>query len=124
MTQKENNYMASAISLTSADQFSVLPLDCLVESTTNPRRTFDEAKLADLAESIRTQGLIMPLVVRPKGEVYQIVAGARRYRAAKLASLETVPAQIVDLTDEQMLAWQLIENSQRVDVHPYEEAEG
>lgn len=51
--------MATAISLTSADQFSVLPRDCLVESTTNPRRTFDEAKLEDLAESIRTQGLIM-----------------------------------------------------------------
>jgi ParB family chromosome partitioning protein len=66
----------------------------------------------------------MPLVVRPTGDLYQIVAGARRYRAAKLASLEAVPARIVELTDEQMLAWQLIENSQRVDVHPYEEAEG
>lgn len=116
--------MATAISLASADQFSVLPLDCVVESTTNPRRTFDEAKLEDLAESIRTQGLIMPLVVRPKGDLYEIVAGARRYRAAKIALLEAVPVRIVELTDEQMLAWQLIENSQRVDVHPYEEAEG
>jgi ParB family chromosome partitioning protein len=116
--------MATAVSISPADQFSVLPLDSLVESTTNPRRTFDEARLEDLAESIRTQGLIMPLVVRPKGDLYEIVAGARRYRAAKLALVETVPARIVDLTDEQMLAWQLIENSQRVDVHPYEEAEG
>lgn len=66
----------------------------------------------------------MPLVVRPKGDLYEIVAGARRYRAAKLAQLDAVPARIVELTDEQMLAWQLIENSQRVDVHPYEEAEG
>jgi ParB family transcriptional regulator, chromosome partitioning protein len=123
-TPKRNNYMATAISLTSADQFSVIPLDSLVESATNPRRTFDEAKIQDLAESIRTQGLIMPLVVRPKGDVYEIVAGARRYRAAKLASIEAVPARIVALTDEQTLAWQLIENSQRVDVHPYEEAEG
>lgn len=116
--------MAIATSSISADQFSVLPLDSLVESTTNPRRTFDGAKLEDLAESIRTQGLIVPLVVRPKGDLYEIVAGARRYRAAKLASLETVPVRIIDLTDERMLAWQLIENSQRVDVHPYEEAEG
>jgi ParB family chromosome partitioning protein len=116
--------MATAVSVSPADQFSILPLDCLVESATNPRRTFDEAKLEDLAESIRTQGLIMPLVVRPKDNLYEIVAGARRYRAAKLALVETVAARIVDLTDEQMLAWQLIENSQRVDVHPYEEAEG
>jgi ParB/RepB/Spo0J family partition protein len=72
--------MATATSISLADQFSVLPLDCLVESTANPRRTFDQAKPADLAESIRTQGLIMPLVVRPKGDLYQIVAGARRYR--------------------------------------------
>jgi ParB family chromosome partitioning protein len=116
--------MATAISLSPADQFSVLSLDCLVESITNPRRTFDEAKIQDLAESIRTQGLIMPLVVRPKGDLYEIVAGARRYRAAKLARLDAVPVWIVELSDEQMLAWQLIENSQRVDVHPYEEAEG
>lgn len=116
--------MATAISLAPAAQFSVIRLDCLLESATNPRRTFDDAKIQDLAESIRTQGLIMPLVVRPKGDRYEIVAGARRYRAAKLALIETVPARIVDLTDEQMLAWQLIENSQRVDVHPYEEAEG
>ena len=93
-------------------------IDSLVESATNPRCKFDEAKLEDLAESIRTQGLIMPLVVRPKGDLYEIVAGARRYRAAKRAQMETVPARIVELTDEQMLAWQLIENSQRVDVHP------
>jgi len=116
--------MATTTSISPADQFSVLPLDNLVESATNPRRTFDQARIQDLAESIRTQGLIMPLVVRPKGELYEIVAGARRYRAAKLAELEVVPARIVELTDEQMLAWQLIENSQRVDVHPYEEAEG
>jgi ParB family chromosome partitioning protein len=95
-----------------------------VESTINPRRTFDEAKLPELAESIRTQGLIMPLVARPKGDLYQIVAGPRRCCVAKLASLEAVPARIVELTDEQMLAWQLIENSQRVDVDLYEEAEG
>ncbi len=116
--------MATASSLSPADQFSVLPLDCLVESATNPRRTFDDSKIQDLAGSIRSQGLIIPLVVRPKDDLYEIVAGARRYRAAKLAQLDAAPARIVELTDEQMLAWQLIENSQRVDVHPYEETEG
>jgi ParB family transcriptional regulator, chromosome partitioning protein len=77
--------MATASSLSPAGQFGVLPLDCLVESATNPRRTFDDSKIQALAESIRSQGLIMPLVVRPKDDLYEIVAGARRYRAAKLA---------------------------------------
>ena len=67
--------MATTTSISPADQFSVLPLDHLVESATNPRRTFDQARIQDLAESIRTQGLIMPLVVRPKGELYEEIEG-------------------------------------------------
>ena len=101
-----------------------LAIDQIHESTTNPRRTFDEAKLYELAESIKQNGLIQPLTVRPNNQGFEIVAGARRYRAAHLAELFSVPARIVDIDDAKALEWQLVENSQREDVHPYEEAQG
>jgi len=104
--------------------FQFLAIDQIHESTTNPRRTFDEAKLYELAESIKHNGLIQPITVRPNNQGFEIVAGARRYRAAQLAELFSVPARIVDIDDAQALEWQLVENSQRVDVHPYEEAQG
>ena len=101
-----------------------LAVDTIHESTTNPRRTFDEAKLYELAESIKHNGLIQPITVRPNNEGFEIVAGARRYRASLLAEVFSVPARIVEIDDAQALEWQLVENSQRVDVHPYEEAQG
>ena len=104
--------------------FQFLAIDQIHESTTNPRRTFDEAKLYELAESIRTNGLIQPITIRPNASGFEIVAGARRFRAAQLAELFSLPVRIVDITDAQALEWQLVENSQRVDVHPYEEAQG
>ena len=104
--------------------FQYLAVDTIHESTTNPRRTFDEAKLYELAESIKHNGLIQPITVRPNNKGFEIVAGARRYRAAQLAELFSVPARIVAIDDAQALEWQLVENSQRVDVHPYEEAQG
>jgi ParB family chromosome partitioning protein len=76
------------------------------------------------AESIKHNGLIQPITVRPNNQGFEIVAGARRYRAAQLAELFSVPARIVEIDDAQALEWQLVENSQRVDVHPYEEAQG
>ncbi len=104
--------------------FQYLNLDTIHESTTNPRRTFDEAKLYELAASIRHNGLIQPITVRPNDDGFEIVAGARRFRAARLAELAALPARIVQIDDTQALEWQLVENSQRVDVHPYEEAQG
>jgi ParB family chromosome partitioning protein len=104
--------------------FQFLAIDTIHESTTNPRRTFDEAKLRELAESIKHNGLIQPITVRPNNEGFEIVAGARRFRAAQLAELFSIPARIVEIDDAQALEWQLVENSQRVDVHPYEEAQG
>jgi ParB family chromosome partitioning protein len=68
--------------------------------------------------------LIQPITVRPNNQGFEIVAGARRYRAAQLAELFSVPARIVEIDDAKALEWQLVENSQRVDVHPYEEAQG
>ena len=104
--------------------FQFLAIDTIHESTTNPRRTFAEAKLYELAESIKHNGLIQPITVRPNNQGFEIVAGARRYRAAQLAELFSVPARIVEIDDAKALEWQLVENSQRVDVHPYEEAQG
>ena len=104
--------------------FQFLAIDTIHESTANPRRTFDEAKLYELAESIKHNGLIQPITVRPNNQGFEIVAGARRYRAAQLAELFSVPARIVEIDDAKALEWQLVENSQRVDVHPYEEAQG
>ena len=104
--------------------FQFLAIDTIHESSTNPRRTFDEAKLYELAESIKHNGMIQPITVRPNNQGFEIVAGARRFRAAQLAELFSVPARIVELTDAQAQEWQLVENSQRVDVHPYEEAQG
>ncbi len=106
-------------------EYRDLPLSTLIESKTNPRRFFDPTALNELAESIRTQGLFMPLLVRPLTErSFEIVTGARRYRAAQLAEVETVPVRIVNLTDAEALEAQLIENLQRRDVHPLEEAQG
>ena len=96
----------------------------LTESPANPRRTFDETALNELAESIRTQGVLSPLLVRHKGHSYEIVAGARRYRAAQLAGLDSVPVRIVELSDAQALEASIVENLQRRDVHPLDEATG
>src|SRR6266481_8128752 len=98
------------------------------ESKTNPRRFFDEAKLAELADNIRQHGVLQPILVRPlpEGEtgLYELVAGARRFRASKIAKRESIPATVRELTDAQALELQVIENVQRVDVHPLDEAQG
>jgi ParB family chromosome partitioning protein len=105
-------------------EYRNLPILNLFESPANPRRTFEEAALNELAESIRTQGVLSPLLVRLKGHSYEIVAGARRYRAAQLAGLDFVPVRIVELTDAQALETSIVENLQRRDVHPLDEATG
>jgi ParB family chromosome partitioning protein len=108
-----------------ATEYRNLPLNVLSESTTNPRHIFEDAALKELADSIRTQGILSPLLVRPlTGQSFEIVAGARRYRAAQMAEAATVPVRIVNLTDAEALEAQLIENLQRRDVHPMEEAQG
>jgi ParB family chromosome partitioning protein len=108
-----------------ATEYRNLPLNVLTESTTNPRHIFEDAALKELADSIRTQGILSPLLVRPLTEQsFEIVAGARRYRAAQMAEAATVPVRIVNLTDAEALEAQLIENLQRRDVHPMEEAQG
>lgn len=108
-----------------ATEYRNLPIDVLTESRTNPRRLFEGTALAELAESIRTRGVLSPLLVRPlTAQSFEIVAGARRFRAAQIAEAATIPVRIVNLTDAEALEAQLVENLQRRDVHPLEEAQG
>jgi len=102
-----------------ATEYRNVSLSLLRESKTNPRRIFENAALKELSESIRTQGVLSPLLVRPVTENgFEIVAGARRYRAAQMAEANTVPIRIVNLNDAQALEAQLVENLIRADVHP------
>jgi ParB family chromosome partitioning protein len=110
---------------TTVTEYRNLPLNVLTESTTNPRRIFADVALKELAESIRAQGILSPLLVRPlTGHNFEIVAGARRYRAAQIAEAATVPVRIVNLTDAEALEAALVENLIRAEVHPMEEASG
>jgi len=104
-----------------------LPLTMIVLPESQPRRYFDPEKLDQLAESIKTYGVLENLLVRPLSEQddkYELVAGERRYRAAKAAGLTEVPVSIRDLTHEEALEISLIENLQREDLNPIEETEG
>jgi ParB family chromosome partitioning protein len=111
--------------IVNATEYRNVSLALLSESKTNPRRTFEEVALKELAESIRTQGVLSPLLVRPLTENgFEIVAGARRYRAAQMAEISTIPVRIVNLSDAAALEAQLVENLIRAEIHPMEEAQG
>ena len=100
-----------------------LPVDLLQRGKYQPRREMDPGALQELADSIKAQGVVQPLVVRPiDAERFEIVAGERRWRAAQLAGLQEVPAIIRDISDEVAVAVALIENIQREDLNPLEEA--
>ncbi|HIX18704.1 MAG TPA: ParB/RepB/Spo0J family partition protein [Candidatus Gemmiger faecavium] len=113
---------------TSADDASVtsLPLREIEPDPEQPRKTFDETALAELSQSIAENGLLQPIAVRPKkaGPGYIIIAGERRWRASRMAGLDEVPVLVKEVTDEQAAALALIENLQREDLDPIEEAEG
>lgn len=114
---------------TSKPSFGDIPLDCIRASSTNPRKIFDESHLQDLANSIKTQGVAQPILVRPVEVIadvtyFEIVAGERRFRASRIAGMPTVPAIVRELSDRQAYEIQVLENLQRVDLHPLEEAEG
>lgn len=104
---------------------STIRVDAIVASTTNPRKHFDKAALQELAESIGKHGVLQAILVRPGSDsTYELVAGERRWRAAKIAQLERIPATVRELTDAEVLEIQVVENLQRADLHPLEEAEG
>ena len=103
---------------------ATLPLALLQPGRYQPRTRMDEAALQDLAASIRQHGVMQPIVVRPVGgERYEIIAGERRFRAARLANLQDVPVIVRDVSDQNALAMALIENIQREDLNPLEEAQ-
>lgn len=104
-------------------ELSSVPLDRIRPNRFQPRQDFDEESLAELADSIKQAGLIQPLLVRQVGDSYEIVAGERRWRAAQRAGLAAVPCVISPVTDEESLLMALIENLQRENLNPMEEAE-
>ena len=99
-------------------------VDRITPSPFQPRRTFDEGKIEELASSIRNQGIIQPLVVRRNGDGYELIAGERRWRAAMRAGLTHVPIVVRDASDHEALQLALVENLQREDLNPIEEANG
>jgi ParB family chromosome partitioning protein len=106
-------------------EYRSVPITALAESATNPRKRFDAKSLEELAASFKTQGVLAPLLVRELEErKYEVVAGARRLRAARLAELANLPVRIVKLTDAEAIEAQVVENLQREDIHPLEEALG
>ncbi|NCP02742.1 MAG: ParB/RepB/Spo0J family partition protein [Deltaproteobacteria bacterium] len=99
------------------------PIEELLPHSNQPRKNFNEASLAELTASIKEKGVIQPLVVRRVGEHYQIIAGERRWRAAQRAGLDKLPVVIQDVSEDSALEIALIENIQREDLNPLEEAE-
>ena len=104
-------------------ELQYLPLDLIQRGKYQPRRDMDPTALEELAQSIKAQGVMQPIVVRPiGGGRYEIVAGERRWRASQQAGVDTIPAMVRDLPDEAAIAMALIENIQREDLNPIEEA--
>ena len=101
-----------------------IAVERITPSPFQPRRTFDEAKIDELAASIRNQGIIQPLVVRAKADGFELIAGERRWRAAMKAGLERVPVVLREASDHEALQLALVENLQREDLNPIEEAAG
>src|ERR1041385_8798217 len=97
-------------------------IDLIRPGPQQPRTTFDQAKLEELAQSIRSTGIIQPLLVRPTGGLFELVAGERRWRAAQLADLSRVPVIVREIPDDRLLEFALIENIQRQELNPIEEA--
>jgi ParB family chromosome partitioning protein len=100
-----------------------LPIDAITPNPKQPRKDFDDKALRDLAESLKQSGLLQPVVVRRVGEAYQLVVGERRWRAAKMAGIERIPAVVREASDAQSLELALVENLLREDLNPMEEAE-
>jgi ParB family chromosome partitioning protein len=107
----------------SGEELRLLPLDVIHSGRYQPRSVFDEEKLEELAASIRAQGVVQPIVVREAGNgQFELIAGERRWRAAQLAKIDAIPAVVRDVPDEVAVAMSLIENIQREDLNPLEEA--
>ncbi|ERK28664.1 ParB/RepB/Spo0J family partition protein [Clostridium intestinale] len=100
---------------------TLISLNDIKANREQPRKSFDNEKILELSQSIKNHGIIQPLILKKKDDFYVIIAGERRWRAAKLAGLKEVPAIIMDITDRELLELSLIENIQREDLNPIEE---
>jgi ParB family chromosome partitioning protein len=101
-----------------------IPLDRIEPNPFQPRREFSDESLQELADSLRAEGLVQPVILRPAGARYQLVVGERRWRAARLAGLEAIPALVRDISDREALEFALTENLLRADLNPLEVANG
>ena len=119
-----NALISEANAETGNEPEAVLSISEIVRNPNQPRKTFDEDKLAELADSIRQNGVLQPILVRRKGQKFEIVAGERRYQASKLAGLKEIPAVVREIDDDKVFQLALIENLQRSDLSPIEEAKG
>lgn len=124
VSEAEYETGSSAASASNAASETKLPIEDIVPNPNQPRIHYNETELRELSESIQEHGVLQPLLVRKHGNGYEIIAGERRYQASKLAGLEELPVIIKDVNDEEMLALALIENLQRSDLNPVEEAKG
>ena len=130
VTQTESPALAKAAAKENAEtkdtgeSVRYLSIHDVKPNSNQPRKVFDEEKISELADSIRENGIIQPIIVRKKGRSYEIVAGERRWRAAVKAELKEIPCLVRTLTDEQNMLLAIIENMQREDLNPLEEAEG
>src|SRR5258705_3193370 len=107
----------------SSEDYIEIDLDLIEPNVMQPRRRFDDQKLEELAQSIRSNGVVQPLLVRRVGNRYQLIAGERRWRAAQLAGIQKIPAVVKDIPDDKLLELALIENIQRQELNPIEEAQ-
>lgn len=124
VSEAEYETGGSAAAGSNASSETKLPIEDIVPNPNQPRIHFNETELRELSESIQEHGVLQPLLVRKHGNGYEIIAGERRYQASKLAGLEELPVIIKEVNDEEMLALALIENLQRSDLNPVEEAKG
>lgn len=114
--------VATVTDISNEDSFKPLPVDVISRSKYQPRLNIEPEALQELANSIRAQGLVQPIVVRPVNDGYELIAGERRWRAAQLAGLQEIPAIVKSIPDQAAAAMTLIENIQREDLNPLEEA--
>lgn len=117
------NVLLPAASAGGSDKrFQDLPIDSIIPSKYQPRTSYQPERMNELAQSIKSNGIVQPIIVRKTGSQFQLIAGERRWRAAKLAGLRTIPAVVRDVSEYKTLELALIENIQREDLNPLEEA--
>ena len=121
---QDMNFVEDPSNIKRSKTLSLIPIEKIQPNRNQPRKTFSGEELTELKNSIESKGLLQPIIVREKASYYEIVAGERRWRAAQLAQLHEIPALIKELTDIEVLEIAIIENIQRSNLNPYEEALG